>query len=189
MAGGGSSSYVLSHGMREPVPGRSHRAARRRAAQRDDRTVAPGAMDRMRLIDRPEEDFLPCRPSGWLRVGNFMIPMREHQVIDSILAKALHKAHDSDPRRVKSLQLVIGEITELDPNSIREYWAKISRGTSAERAELHFRLVKARAQCMACFMEYSPINGRIHCPYCGSYGAKILAGEEFYLESAEWDDE
>src|SRR5688572_18370219 len=59
MTGDGSSSYVLSHVMRKPVPGRSHRAARRRTAQRDDRTVAQNAMDRMRLIDRPEENLSP----------------------------------------------------------------------------------------------------------------------------------
>ena len=40
---------------------------------------------------------------------------------------------------------------------------------------------------MACFQPYQPVNKTIHCPYCGSYGAKILAGEEFYLESIELD--
>lgn len=38
---------------------------------------------------------------------------------------------------------------------------------------------------MACFGKYHPLHGEIHCPYCGSYGAKILSGEEFDLESIE----
>ena len=42
---------------------------------------------------------------------------------------------------------------------------------------------------MACFMKYHPLDGKIHCPYCGSYGAKVLSGEEFFLESMEWDEQ
>ena len=115
--------------------------------------------------------------------------MRELDATQSILTKALLKARESNARRIKSLHLVIGEISELDQNSIQNHWDELSRGTLAERAQLHFRLIKAEVQCMACFMKYTAIDGQIHCPYCGSYGAKILSGEEFFLESIELDDE
>lgn len=115
--------------------------------------------------------------------------MRELQATQSILAKALFKASEANARRIQSVYLAIGEIAELDQNSIQQYWSKFSKGTPAEQAQLHFRLINAKVQCMACFMEYAPIDGQIHCPYCGSYGAKILSGEEFYLESIELDDE
>lgn len=114
--------------------------------------------------------------------------MRHLDAIPSILAKALLKARESN-QRVMSLQLVLGEIAEIDPVSIQKHWKELSRGTSAERAQLHFRFIKAEVQCMACFQKYHPEDGKIHCPYCGSFGAKILAGEEFYLESIELDDE
>src|SRR5215208_3410129 len=115
--------------------------------------------------------------------------MREPQITQSILTKVLLKASESSSKRIKSIELVLGEIAELDQISIQQHWNEMSKGTPAERAQLHFRLIKARVQCMACFMEYQPVEGKIHCPYCGSYGAKILAGEEFYLESIEVDDE
>ena len=114
--------------------------------------------------------------------------MRHLHAIQSILAKALLRALESK-QRVRSLQLVLGEIAELDPVSIQKHWEELSKGTSAERANLHFRFIKAEVQCMACFQKYHPQDGKIHCPYCGSFGAKILAGEEFYLESIELDDE
>jgi Zn finger protein HypA/HybF involved in hydrogenase expression len=38
---------------------------------------------------------------------------------------------------------------------------------------------------MACFEKYHPVLVEISCPRCGSVGAKIIAGEEFYLESIE----
>jgi hydrogenase nickel incorporation protein HypA/HybF len=115
--------------------------------------------------------------------------MRELAAIQSILTKALLKANESNAKRIKSLQLAIGEISELDQASIQKHWDELSRSTPAERAQLHFRSIHAEVQCMACFMKYHPVDGKIHCPYCGSYGAKVLSGEEFYLESIVLDDE
>jgi Zn finger protein HypA/HybF involved in hydrogenase expression len=38
---------------------------------------------------------------------------------------------------------------------------------------------------MVCFTKYCPAGGEVLCPACGSVGAKILAGEEFYMESLD----
>jgi len=113
----------------------------------------------------------------------------ELQATRSILDKALLRARERSVKRIKTVHLAIGEIAELDQNVIRRHWAEVSRGTALEQAQLHFRSIPARVQCMACFREYDPVAGKIHCPRCGSYGAKVLRGEEFYLESLEWDDE
>ena len=114
--------------------------------------------------------------------------MRQRYAIQSVLAKALLQARESD-KRPRRLHLALGEIAEIDQGSVRQQWEEMSKTTPAERAELHFRSIKAEVQCMACFEKYHPLDGTIHCPYCGSYGAKVLSGEEFYLESIEWDDE
>ena len=113
--------------------------------------------------------------------------MHERIAIQSIFAKALLKAREAD-KRVKSLRLAVGELSELDEASIQKHWEELSQGTEAERAQLRFRFIKAEVQCMACFSKYYPTDGKIHCPYCGSFGAKILSGEEFFLESIELDD-
>jgi hydrogenase nickel incorporation protein HypA/HybF len=114
--------------------------------------------------------------------------MREFQAAQSILTKALIKARESNAKRITTVHLAIGEIAELDQGSIQGHWAEISKGTPAEQSRIHFRFIPAKVQCMACFQEYKPIGGKIHCPYCGSYGAKVLTGEEFYLESIDWDE-
>ena len=114
--------------------------------------------------------------------------MRQLQIIQSVLAKALGNTRESG-KHVKSLNFALGEISELDRNLIQKLWSELSQGSPAEQAQLHFRSVTAEVQCMACFEKYHPTSGKIHCPYCGSYGAKVLAGEEFYLESLELDDD
>ena len=70
-------------------------------------------------------------------------------------------------------------------DSVQFYWDEICKGTIAEGAQLHFRHVEAQLQCMACFTAYHPVEQEIRCPSCGSSGAKIVAGEEFFLESLD----
>ena len=116
-----------------------------------------------------------------------LVNMRELQFTQKILNKSLSQVPGT--KRIKDVHLMIGEIAELDTTRIEQYWRELGRGTPAEHAQLHFRFSKAEVQCMACFNKYHPINGEIHCPYCGSYGAKILSGEEFDLESIELDND
>jgi hydrogenase nickel incorporation protein HypA/HybF len=112
--------------------------------------------------------------------------MNKFPITQFILNEALRRA---DGKQIAVIHLVLGEIFELNQNSIQENWEELSKGTPAESAQLHFRRISAEVQCMSCFQKYHPENGKILCPYCGSVGAKILSGEEFYLESIELDHE
>ncbi|MDX1379046.1 MAG: hydrogenase maturation nickel metallochaperone HypA [Anaerolineales bacterium] len=115
--------------------------------------------------------------------------MREIEATNTIFHKALQLAKESDSLHFKSVHLVLGELVELDRDKIQTHWNKLSKDTPLEHAQLRFRLITAQAQCMACFKKYNPENGTIHCPHCGSFGAKILSGEEFHFEAIETDDE
>jgi len=109
----------------------------------------------------------------------------ESDLTRTILQQVLSRAHESSLTRIEIVNLVLGEIADLDRIVIQSHWNELSQGTPAEQADLRFRLIPAEVQCMSCFEKYHPEGGAIHCPYCGSFGAKILAGEECYLESVE----
>ena len=115
--------------------------------------------------------------------------MNELDSTKGILDKILQQAHTSNATRIKVAHLAIGEISELNSDSIQKHWNELSKNTVAENAGLHFRIITAEVQCMSCFKKYHPKNGVIHCTNCGSYGAKILTGEEFHVESIEMDFE
>jgi len=70
-----------------------------------------------------------------------------------------------------------------------EEWRELAQGTPLASAALQIRIIRAEQQCMTCFGKYHPENLETRCPRCGSVGAKILAGEEFYLESIEEENE
>lgn len=111
--------------------------------------------------------------------------MHELYATQAILEKALEKAAEANARRITGLHIVVGEMSTYVDDSVQFYWDEISKGTLAEGAQLHFRRVSAQFQCMACFTKYQPTEGEILCPSCGSTGAKILAGEEFYMEALD----
>ena len=110
---------------------------------------------------------------------------KELDATQFILEKVLFKARELDAKQITRIHIHIGEIAELNRDSIQTHWDQLSKGTLAEGARIQFCLITAEVQCMACFQKYRPEGGEIHCPHCGSYGAKIITGEEFYLDSIE----
>lgn len=111
--------------------------------------------------------------------------MNAQQAAKAVFEKALRQAQ---ALRVRQIRIALGEINGLDPDQVREQWVELCKGTPLEHAGLQFRLIKAEVQCMACFKKYQPTDGKIHCPHCGSFGAKILSGEEFHVDSIETDE-
>lgn len=115
-------------------------------------------------------------------------PMHELAVTQSILKIALQHAEQANTKRISDLHIVIGELASMVDDSIQFYWEIIAKDTIAEGATLHFRRVPAELQCMNCFEKYRPNGEELICPKCGNAGAKIIAGEEFFLEAIDVDN-
>jgi hydrogenase nickel incorporation protein HypA/HybF len=114
--------------------------------------------------------------------------MDDQTAIQSILDIAVSHAKESNAKRITDIHLVIGELSTRVDQSVQFYWDILSKGTLAEGARLHFRLVPAELQCMVCFEKYHPTSGILACPHCGSVGAKIIAGEEFSVDKIDLED-
>ncbi|WP_420632151.1 hydrogenase maturation nickel metallochaperone HypA [Candidatus Leptofilum sp.] len=114
--------------------------------------------------------------------------MHELAVTESILEIALRHAADAEASRISDLYLVVGELASIVDDSVQFYWDFVSQGSMAGGATLHFRRVAAQMQCQSCQHTYSP-NESLPCPACGSTLSKVIAGEEFYLEAIEIDQQ
>jgi hydrogenase nickel incorporation protein HypA/HybF len=114
--------------------------------------------------------------------------MHELSVTQRVLEMALEHAArpDGGVRRVSHLTLVIGQLSSIVDDSVQFYWDIISRGTPAEGATLHFKRIPARFECLKCGEVYL-MNAAVEfaCPVCGSVQVRVVAGEEFYLESID----
>lgn len=111
--------------------------------------------------------------------------MHELPITQSLLKIALDHAEKANAQQITGINIVMGELSSMVDDSIQFYWEIIAKDTIAEKAALHFRRVPAELQCMTCFEKYHPTEQELICPKCGSVGAKIIAGEEFSLESID----
>jgi Zn finger protein HypA/HybF involved in hydrogenase expression len=83
--------------------------------------------------------------------------------------------------RPNSIRIAVGELL-ADEGSLQKEWDKLSSSTILENTKLKIRIIPAKQQCMWCFLIYRPTEGETRCPQCRSVGAKIIHGEEFYLD-------
>ena len=111
--------------------------------------------------------------------------MHELPITQSLLKIALDNASKANATQITALNIVMGELASMMDDSIQFYWEIIAKDTIAEKAVLNFRRVPAQLQCINCAEKYHPDNKELVCPKCGGVGAKILAGEEFLLESID----
>ncbi len=111
--------------------------------------------------------------------------MHELAVTESILDITLKHAGQAQASRVTDLYLVIGQLSSIVDDSVQFYWDIISKDTAAQGAQLHFRRVPVELVCLNCAKRYSPAGEDFACPDCHSEQIKVVAGEEFFLESIE----
>ncbi len=111
--------------------------------------------------------------------------MHELPVTQSILEIALRHAGQNNARSVRTIYVVLGQLSSILDDSIQFYWDMIAEGTLAEGATLHFRRIPAELHCQACGEKYLLPAGELACPKCGSMQVKVIAGEEFYLEAID----
>ena len=113
--------------------------------------------------------------------------MHELPITEGLLNLALKHANQAGAERITQLNLVIGQLASVVDDSIQFYWDIISKDTIAEGAKLEFRRVPAVLHCWNCEAEFTP-NGRDYlCPQCGSARVKVVAGDDFLLESIDVD--
>jgi hydrogenase nickel incorporation protein HypA/HybF len=113
--------------------------------------------------------------------------MHELAITQSLLEIVLRHARQAGATRVAAIDLVVGQLSSIVDESVCFYWDIVARGTMAEGARLQFRRVPARFRCEACGSEFPLQEASPDCPSCGSASARLIAGDEFSVESIEVD--
>lgn len=87
--------------------------------------------------------------------------------------------------RIEALRLQIGVFRAVVPELLQSCMAIASRGTVAEGARVDLELVRGRARCPGCALEYDVDELLFLCPGCGRIGGEVLAGQELALVEIE----
>ncbi|RPI83131.1 MAG: hydrogenase maturation nickel metallochaperone HypA [Chloroflexi bacterium] len=113
--------------------------------------------------------------------------MHELPITESILEIALRHGKKNNAARISAIHLVIGQLSSFIDESIQFYWGIVAEDTIAQGARLNIRRVQAQMQCTDCLIQFTPSSRNFACPACESVRVKVIAGDEFYLESIEID--
>lgn len=111
--------------------------------------------------------------------------MHELAVTQSILDIACGHANKAEAKSVADIFLVIGQLSSIVDDSVQFYWDIISKDTVCENSKLHFKRIPAKLICIDCNKEYDIAGELVPCPICNGINIKVVAGEEFFLESID----
>lgn len=109
--------------------------------------------------------------------------MHELSICKSIADIALRHAAG---RPVSVINVRIGQLRQIVPETLVYCWSLVSAGTPLAGAELAVERVPARIRCLACGHE-AELAGppAFRCGGCGGTGVRITAGEEFLITSLD----
>lgn len=118
--------------------------------------------------------------------------MHELSLAGAIQETALRHA---DGKPVRSVQMRIGRLRQVVPDSLRFYFGVVTKDTLSDGAELELELIDALLRCGDCGREWDPaprpaedesqllLPPMFRCPQCSAGGAEVVRGEEFEVES------
>jgi hydrogenase nickel incorporation protein HypA/HybF len=112
--------------------------------------------------------------------------MHELSVATAVLNTALKHAED---RRVSVVNLRVGRLRQVVPDSLLFYFEIVARDTPCEGAELQLEEIEARLRCSECERRWEPEIPAFRCPQCGSADVEVTAGEELEVQFIEIEDE
>ena len=112
--------------------------------------------------------------------------MHELSVASAIVDTATRHA---DGRRVTSVQLRVGHLRQVVPESLAFYFEHVAKGTPCEGARLEQEVVPAVLACDECRNEWELDAAAFRCPLCGSGSVRVAGGDELEVESIEIEED
>jgi hydrogenase nickel incorporation protein HypA/HybF len=111
--------------------------------------------------------------------------MHEMAIAEGILAVVLDAAQH---HKVNTVQVRIGSLHAVVPDSLRFSFQLLAEGTDAANAVLEIDDVPAAFRCQKCNEEGRLEGPSFHCHACGSSEIAIVSGQELTVKSVERQD-
>ena len=112
--------------------------------------------------------------------------MHEMSIATDILELVKREMKKNDVTRLKALNLRIGEMTAVEPESLRFCFEAAIEKTDLEGAVLSIEETPLRGRCRNCGEEFGLERYlATPCPACGEREADIISGRELDIVSME----
>ena len=114
--------------------------------------------------------------------------MHELSVTESLLQVVLLHAGKGGAKRVVSVSVRVGALSDVVNEWMQRYFDYLSRGTIAEGARIRIERVPVTFRCDGCAAVF-PADPRsrepIRCPCCGAEAMTLVTGRECVVEGIE----
>ena len=114
--------------------------------------------------------------------------MHELPVMKSVLDVCLKHAETNNVKKIVTIELKVGELSDLEPEWMQNYFSFVSKDTIAEGATLKIERTPLIMQCEACSESFH-VNIKemkeIECPQCKGKKVKYVSGREYRVENME----
>ncbi|HEY5562903.1 MAG TPA: hydrogenase maturation nickel metallochaperone HypA [Clostridiaceae bacterium] len=115
--------------------------------------------------------------------------MHELPVTQSIINICTEEAEKNGVTKVEKINIVVGALSDIVPDSIYMYFELLVKGTILEGTILNIKKIKARILCKDCGFEEELSKRGFKCSSCNSENVKILGSSQLYIEDMEVTDE
>jgi hydrogenase nickel incorporation protein HypA/HybF len=99
-------------------------------------------------------------------------------IVDTVVRHA-------EGRRVTLVEMRIGTLRQVVPESLDFYFGICSRDTVCEGATLEQEIIRARLRCHSCDEQWELEEPDFRCRFCEGTNVEVVAGTEFEVDSIE----
>jgi hydrogenase nickel incorporation protein HypA/HybF len=91
-------------------------------------------------------------------------------------------------RRVTEVNLRVGRLRQVIPDTLEFYFEFVARDTVCEGAQLEQQVIDPWLRCEPCGREWEIEIPAFRCPSCGGSQVVVARGDEFEVESIEVEE-
>jgi hydrogenase nickel incorporation protein HypA/HybF len=115
--------------------------------------------------------------------------MHELSIVEALIEQAQRELNRAGQRgKVLRLELGVGRLSGVHPDSLRFAFDLLSPGTRVEGAEILICEPRAICRCRACNARVEIEDLVVRCPSCSSDDIAIEGGRELMLQSIDVED-
>ncbi|MFA5867898.1 MAG: hydrogenase maturation nickel metallochaperone HypA [Actinomycetota bacterium] len=108
-------------------------------------------------------------------------------ITQGILDIVLDTAEKSQAKKVNSVNLIVGSLSQVVPDCVISYFEVMAKETIAEGAQLNIQMIEAKAKCTNCGTIFAAEDMSVKCPNCGDILGQMISGRELSVESIDID--
>jgi hydrogenase nickel incorporation protein HypA/HybF len=88
-------------------------------------------------------------------------------------------------RTVRSVQVRVGALRQIVPDSLTLCWSIVSRPPQLQGSQLNIEHVPGRIECSQCGVLSTLTDFSLSCPACGNGFIRVVSGDEFLVDSID----